>query len=429
MSDDWNPKQMLTESTKFRILCVMFMHFTLEYNNISTLANPTSEPFQQLLGNTIAYQPNLCSAGNMLVSTLESFVSNQNSRIFCALSDLHEWHRSGMRYNILQLTLKHIHSIFKRPPYEHRPYTRELTYAQRLVMIYHVCNSESWSLLVEAYTALYERQFQREWEDKAKFLFIAGSPLLIPPDICRTIHECTLASYALQPLAPLPAVELRNNIPAHNGSNPAALGIKGGKVVKRRALSAATKTKSAQMAMREAISKPRSMSFASSASQAHPPSNAIATNHSTISTDLATDFWLGAANLYTPSVDAINMPSFYQYGTGNIDSLPSLPLSGLATDNTTALVVMGQQILQQQQQQYQYQQESLAEISREDFLNAFGIGSLTSAVYHASLATSPILLAQASGSAGPVVSTFDTQVATSKTSTTSGYNASIGSSK
>ncbi|KAJ2058302.1 hypothetical protein GGI17_005125 [Coemansia sp. S146] len=422
MSDVLNPKQILSESTKFRILCVMFRHFSLEYNNIATLANPTSEAFQQLFENTIAYQPNLRSAGDVLVSTLESFVSNQNSRIFCALSDLYEWHCSGMRYNILQLTLKHIHSIFKRPPYELRPYTRELTYAQRLVMIYHMCNPESWSLLVEAYTALYERQFQREWEDKAKFTYIAGSSLAIPPDICRTIHECTLASYALQPLAPLSSVDVANNISAHNDSNPAALGIKGGKIVKRRALSAATKTKSAQMAIRAAIAKPRSVSFANLASQAHLPPAAIATDNSAVSTDSASDFWLGAANFYPSSVNAADIPGLYQFGTSNVDSLPRLPLSGNFSEDTTALA---EQLLQQQQQ---YRQESLAEFSQDDFLSAFGIGPLTSAVCHVSLATSPVLLAQASGGAVSATGAYSAQIATSKASTTSGYNASVGSS-
>ncbi|KAJ2339846.1 hypothetical protein GGH91_004357, partial [Coemansia sp. RSA 2671] len=169
MSNVVNPKQLLTDSSKLRILCVMFRHFSLEYNNIATLANSAGEPFRQLMDNTVVHQPNLYGAGSALASTLESFVSNQNSRIFCALSDLYEWRRSGMRYNILQLTLRHIHSIFKRPPYEHRPYTQVYTYAQLVVMIYHVCNPEGWSLLVEAYAVLYERQFQREWVDKAKF--------------------------------------------------------------------------------------------------------------------------------------------------------------------------------------------------------------------------------------------------------------------
>ncbi|KAJ2423121.1 hypothetical protein GGF41_003259 [Coemansia sp. RSA 2531] len=427
MSDSENPKQLLSESTKFRILCVMFRHFSLEYNNIATLANPTSESFQQLLGNTIAYQPKLRNAGNLLASTLESFVSNQNSRIFCALSDLYEWHRSGMRYNILQLTLKHIHSIFKRPPYELRPYTRELTYAQRLVMIYHMCNPESWSLLVEAYTALYERQFQREWEDKAKFSYIAGSPLAIPADICKTIHECTLASYALQPLAPLPSVDLSNNSLTHDDSNPAALGIKSGKIVKRRAMSAASKTKSAQMAIRAAIAKPRSVSFANLATQAYLPPAAITTDHSAVSTDSASDFWLGAANLYPSSVDSTNIPGLYQFGTSNIDSLPRLPLSGTFSEDATALVDISQQLLQQQTQ-YPYQQENLVEFSQDDFLSALGIGPLTSAVYHVSLATSPVLLAQASGSGVPVTGAYDSQIATSKTGTASGYNTSVGSS-
>ncbi|KAJ2025437.1 hypothetical protein H4S03_008866 [Coemansia sp. S3946] len=290
-----------------------------------------------------------------------------------------------------------------------------------------MCNPESWSLLVEAYTALYERQFQREWEDKAKFSYIAGSPLAIPADICKTIHECTLASYALQPLAPLPSVDLSNNSLTHDDSNPAALGIKSGKIVKRRAMSAASKTKSAQMAIRAAIAKPRSVSFANLATQAYLPPAAITTDHSAVSTDSASDFWLGAANLYPSSVDSTNIPGLYQFGTSNIDSLPRLPLSGTFSEDATALVDISQQLLQQQTQ-YPYQQENLVEFSQDDFLSALGIGPLTSAVYHVSLATSPVLLAQASGSGVPVTGAYDSQIATSKTGTASGYNTSVGSS-
>ncbi|KAJ2890216.1 hypothetical protein IWW38_004257, partial [Coemansia aciculifera] len=143
MSNVLTPKQTLTDNTKLRILCVMFRYFSLDDNNISSLSNSSGEPFQQLMGNIVAHQPVLRGDGSGLASTLESFISNQNSRIFCALSDLYDWHRSGMGYNILQLTLKHIHSIFKRPPYEQRRYTQELTYAQRLIMIYHMCDADA----------------------------------------------------------------------------------------------------------------------------------------------------------------------------------------------------------------------------------------------------------------------------------------------
>ncbi|KAJ2486275.1 hypothetical protein IWW37_005667 [Coemansia sp. RSA 2050] len=422
MSNVVNPKQLLTDSSKLRILCVMFRHFSLEYNNIATLANSTSEPFKQLLENTIAHQPNLQSAAAALASTLESFVSNQNSRIFCALSDLYEWRRSGMRYNILQLTLRHIHSIFKRPPYEHRPYTQVYTYAQLVVMIYHACNPEAWSLLVEAYTALYERQFQREWVDKAKFTYVVGSPLAISSDTYKIIHECTLASYALQPLAPLPSVDMASNVPMQCDGNPAALGIKSGRVAKRRAHSTASKTKSAQMAIRAAIAKPRSVSFACPTSQAFAPPTAIATEHSVVSADSVSDFWLGAANLCAPSMEAANMPGLYQFGTNNVEPPPNHSLSGHVLEDTTALVAMGQQLLLPQQ--YQYPLDSLADLNREDFLSALGIGSLASAVYHISLASSPVSMAQTSGSAVTISGSFDAQIATSKASATSSYNTS-----
>ncbi|KAJ2408996.1 hypothetical protein GGI10_004764 [Coemansia sp. RSA 2530] len=422
MSNVVNPKQLLTDSSKLRILCVMFRHFSLEYNNIATLANSAGEPFRQLMDNTVVHQPNLYGAGSALVSTLESFVSNQNSRIFCALSDLYEWRRSGMRCNILQLTLRHIHSIFKRPPYEHRPYTQVYTYAQLVVMIYHVCNPEGWSLLVEAYAVLYERQFQREWVDKAKFAHVAGSPLAISPDTYKIIHECTLASYALQPLASLPLVDLTNNIPVQCESNPAALGIKSGRVAKRRAHSAATKTKSAQMAIRAATAKPRSVSFACPTGQVYVPPAAIAIEHSTVSTDSVSGFWLGATNLYAPAVEAANMPGLYQFGTNIVEPVPNLTRPGHVPEDASALVAMGQPLLQPQQ--YQYPLDCFAEYNREDFLSALGIGSLASAVYHVSLASSPVLLAPGSVSMLPVTGTFDAQIATSKASTASGYNTS-----
>ncbi|KAJ1806917.1 hypothetical protein LPJ75_004934, partial [Coemansia sp. RSA 2598] len=169
-----NPKHIFTEATKFRILVVMFKHYTLENNGISMLANTSSGSFQQLLGNIIVYQPDLKYLDESLKSILESFVSNQNSRLFCALADLFEWYRAGMSYNILQLTTKHINSIFKRPPYEERPYTHELTYAQRLIMIYHVLNCEPWETLVNAYDSLYRKMYNRSWPNKSKFLRSEG---------------------------------------------------------------------------------------------------------------------------------------------------------------------------------------------------------------------------------------------------------------
>ncbi|KAJ2745393.1 hypothetical protein GGI20_002195 [Coemansia sp. BCRC 34301] len=429
MSNVLGPKQLLSDGTKFRILCVMFRYFSLEYNNISTLANPASEPFQQLVGNVMAYQPGLRSKGEALTSTLESFVSNQNSRIFCALSDLHEWHRSGMAYNILQLTLKHVHSIFKRPPYEPRRYTQELTYAQRLIMIYHMCNPESWSLIVEAYAALYERQYKREWENRDKFSCTPSLPLPIPPDIYQTIHECTLASYALQPLAPLPPVESASNIPASYIGNPAAaLGIKGGRVIKRRALSAATKTKSAQVAIREAIAKPRSVSFASSTSNVHPLPATMATNCVVLPADPATNFWTGTANFCPTSVNVANIPGLYQFDSSSSNQLPHAPFSGFASEEAAALAALEQQFLQQHYLQSLHQQQAdLAGFNRDDFLSAFGIGPLTSAVSHVTLANSPVFLAQTSENSMLTASSCDSQVAATKASAVNGLNTSTES--
>ncbi|KAJ1723483.1 hypothetical protein LPJ53_002191 [Coemansia erecta] len=152
----------------------MFKHFSLERNGIAALANPSSSLFRQLVSNVLVCQPSLQALGDSLSSILESFVSNQNSRLFCALSDLFEWFKTGMNFRILQLTTKHINSIFKRPPYEERPYTQELTYAQRLVMIYHVLDVESWIVLIQAYDALYKSQFDKEWANKIKFMPVQG---------------------------------------------------------------------------------------------------------------------------------------------------------------------------------------------------------------------------------------------------------------
>ncbi|KAI9504410.1 hypothetical protein BX070DRAFT_244828 [Coemansia spiralis] len=260
MSSNVHSKQLLTEGTKFRVLCFMFRFFTLEENNIANLSNQTSASFQQLMSHLIFHQPNLRDAGNSLNATLESFVSNQNSRIFCALADLYEWHKTNMGFDILQLTLKHIHSIFRRPPYELRPYTRELTYAQRLVMIYHVCDNNTWSKFVDAYDLLHRTQFGKSWEDRDKFLPpIRNNTRMVPPDILRTIHECmSIRLTSPLTLAQEPSPSL-STIEVSSGLGPT---IRDGKVIKRRAFSSTSKSKAAKAALMNAALKPRSISFA-----------------------------------------------------------------------------------------------------------------------------------------------------------------------
>ncbi|KAJ1793926.1 hypothetical protein LPJ59_004645 [Coemansia sp. RSA 2399] len=275
-------KQLLTEGTKFRVLCFMHQFFKLDDNNIATLANQTGASFERLLGHLVVSQPSLQSAGDALKPVLESFISNQNSRIFCALADLYEWYRSNMGFDILQLTLKHINSIFRRPPYDLRPYTRELTYAQRLIMIYHVCEPGTWGMLANAYELLYRSQFGRAWEDKEKFLPpTRANARMIPVDALRIIQGCMSARITV----PSSSQDSLSDSEPHFdpvmlnlGTNLLGPGTRDGKVLKRRAFSAVSKTKAAKAALMAAnpslsscasniaAPKPRSISFAASSS-------------------------------------------------------------------------------------------------------------------------------------------------------------------
>ncbi|KAJ2006814.1 hypothetical protein GGI04_001745 [Coemansia thaxteri] len=398
----------------------MFRHYSLEQNNIAALANPSSASFQQLLDKVLAHQPNLFGFGDSLKNVLESFVSNQNSRIFCALTDLFEWHRSGMGYSILQLTLKHIHSIFRRPPYEVRPYTQELTYAQRLVMIFHICNPAAWQLLVNAYTVLYEFQFLRVWEDKDKFLLTPDSPYTIPSDICNTIHECTLASYALQPLALLPINDQAHNVRAADESSPAALGLKGGKVVKRRALSAANKTKSAQAAIRAAVAKPRSVSFANAACHEHMSSaiiaNPVPSMGASLMPDSAANFWFNPTDFSASTSCAPYTPSFMPIATDTAPLLNPQYSGADSEDSAAALFASSQQPIQ-------YQHMPLPELSQEDILSALHMALASTTTSHLQPMSNPAQQPNIARTHMPA-STFDNQPATSKTST-SGYSSSV----
>ncbi|KAJ2705409.1 hypothetical protein FB645_002489 [Coemansia sp. IMI 203386] len=253
-----NPKHIFTEITKFRILVVMFKHYTLESNGISMLANPNSAAFQQLLGNVIVYQPDLKNLGDSLRSILESFVSNQNSRLFCALADLFEWYKAGMSYSILQLTTKHINSIFKRPPYEERPYTHELTYAQRLIMIYHVLNCEPWDALVEAYDSLYQALHSKQWPNKFKFLQAEGVGSTVAATSYRIIEECNKSVFTPHPISADTRV-LGIFTPSSILTKEA---IRDGRVTKRRSVSSISRPKSTRTTKVFEQSKPRSISMA-----------------------------------------------------------------------------------------------------------------------------------------------------------------------
>ncbi|KAJ1642652.1 hypothetical protein LPJ64_005519 [Coemansia asiatica] len=235
-----NPKHIFTETTKFRILVVMFKHYTLDNNGISMLANPSSGSFQQLMGNIIVYQPDLKELGDSLRGILESFVSNQNSRLFCALADLFEWYRAGMSYSILQLTKKHINSIFKRPPYEERPYTQELTYAQRLIMIYHVLNCEPWDTLMQAYDSLYQSLHNKPWQNKSKFLRADGARSTVAAASYRIIEECNKTVFTPQLFTMDP--RLLGIFPP-TSSILSKDTVRDGRVSKRRSISSISKTK------------------------------------------------------------------------------------------------------------------------------------------------------------------------------------------
>ncbi|KAJ2797481.1 hypothetical protein H4R20_005163 [Coemansia guatemalensis] len=249
----------------------MFEHFELTRNSISTLANPGSDNFRALAEIVIQFQPNLRELGDGIIPVLESFISNQNSRLFCALADLYMWYKTGKAFEIMQLTLKHIHSIFKRPPYEKRPYTRELTYAQRTIILYHARDMATWIELTNAYAALYENDFEREWKDKHKFLHNGKDPLPIPAEMLQIIYSLTPTAgifesqYYAQETSSGHSSPSRVGTPGESGMS-IGLGSKSSKVIKRRAMSAAGKIKPARVMAMVEYGKQRSMSIAGSSS-------------------------------------------------------------------------------------------------------------------------------------------------------------------
>ncbi|PIA18541.1 hypothetical protein COEREDRAFT_6256 [Coemansia reversa NRRL 1564] len=267
MSTSINPKHLLSDHSKLRILCVMFEHFALTRNGISILANPGSENFRALAENVIQFQPNLRGLGDGIIPVLESFISNQNSRLFCALADLYMWYKSGKSFEIMQLTLKHVHSLFKRPPYERRPYTRELTYAQRTIILYHARDMNTWIELTNAYAALYESEFECEWKEKHKFLHDGKDPLPIPAEMLQIIYSLTPTTGVFEQQQHHQATCSGQSSPSRVGTPVEAgasigLGSKSSKVIKRRAMSAASKTKTARVLALAEYGKQRSMSIA-----------------------------------------------------------------------------------------------------------------------------------------------------------------------
>ncbi|KAJ2881421.1 hypothetical protein FB639_002619 [Coemansia asiatica] len=212
------------------------------------------------MGNIIVYQPDLKELGDSLRGILESFVSNQNSRLFCALADLFEWYRAGMSYSILQLTKKHINSIFKRPPYEERPYTQELTYAQRLIMIYHVLNCEPWDTLMQAYDSLYQSLHNKPWQNKSKFLRADGARSTVAAASYRIIEECNKTVFTPQLFTMDP--RLLGIFPP-TSSILSKDTVRDGRVSKRRSISSISKTKNTKAVKFFGQGKPRSISLAS----------------------------------------------------------------------------------------------------------------------------------------------------------------------
>ncbi|KAJ2158312.1 hypothetical protein GGF46_003865 [Coemansia sp. RSA 552] len=189
MSSARSQKHVMSDDTKLRIICAMFNRFSLIENDISPLANKGSLQFMEMARNVTIHQPDLLDQGEALLSILESFVSNQNSRLFCALTELYLWYEGGMSCQIMQLTSKHLHSIFRRPPYETRPYTRELTYAQQLIMVFQLRDPQAWDMLTNAYDAMYWKEFEEEWFMKDKFMVDVEAALRTPRQIYTIIDE------------------------------------------------------------------------------------------------------------------------------------------------------------------------------------------------------------------------------------------------
>ncbi|KAJ2658902.1 hypothetical protein IWW48_003802 [Coemansia sp. RSA 1200] len=273
-----------------------------------------------------------------------------------------------------------------RPPYELRPYTRELTYAQRLIMIYHVCDPSTWGILTNAYELLYRSQYSRPWEDKEKFLPPTRSnSRIIPADAFRTIQECmSTRIFVPSLLSNSTASESTGNRVAHSlSSNALLLGSNsgGGKVIKRRAFSAVSKLKSAKgiamgakslssSALDIATSKPRSISFGAGGSSADSVwKPALCTDPSEFQTQPlmfnAANPFAYPANWLTTTVASV--PVQKNNSTFTMDSQSSI--SGL--DFSQPQQMLGSNNAFQQQQQQQPPQQ----LPSSQLTNVFGLNS------------------------------------------------------
>ncbi|KAJ2354535.1 hypothetical protein IWW50_004517 [Coemansia erecta] len=349
-----NPKQVLTETTKLRILCIMFKNFVLFDNTNSIFANQTTPKFQWLLATITEHQPNLRDYGDNIKPILESFASNQNSRLFCALADLSLWFEMGRTYEILQLTAKHIHSIFRRPPYEGRPYTRELTYAQRLIMIYQVCDNQTWNMLVNAYAALYRSDFGVPWVEQGKFMLNPAAPFPVPDDIFNIICEYHPQARTIRQgvFAPSPSLSIACKM--EEDTDEATAGASGlisprastSAALKRRAMSAAVKGKTARAMAIAAAGKSRSMSFHNASVAGFPTSMGASnllrtssayqavptTSFNSSSAYQAASTPFGSPGVYPNASTPLGTPSAYPSASSWLSAAPTPALSQSALD-------------------------------------------------------------------------------------------------
>ncbi|KAJ2616717.1 hypothetical protein H4S08_000653 [Coemansia sp. RSA 1365] len=392
MSTSINPKHLLSDHSKLRILCVMFEHFSLTRNGISILANPGSENFRALAENVIQFQPNLRGLGDGIIPVLESFISNQNSRLFCALADMYMWYKSGKSFEIMQLTLKHVHSLFKRPPYERRPYTRELTYAQRTIILYHARDMNTWIELTNAYAALYESEFECEWKEKHKFLHNSKDPLPIPAEMLQIIYSLTPTTGILEPQQLHQATCSGQSSPSRVGTPVESgvsigLGSKSSKVIKRRAMSAASKTKTARVLALAEYGKQRSMSVAGGGGAGMLTKSLSAPSAQFMSNQqsLSTPNWpsSGAPSECTDTQNHANFAEFFRLNTG-----PQQLTQSLSAQTNNTLVDLDNAFSSESQQKLmeQLQQTSVAPSGNVDITQTLGISAGISSYPNSSIA-------------------------------------------
>ncbi|KAJ2250795.1 hypothetical protein GGH97_000451 [Coemansia sp. RSA 475] len=347
-----NPKQVLNETIKLRILCIMFKNFTLYENSNSVFANQNTGKFQWLLETVMEYQPDLRNYKN-IKAILESFTSNQNSRLYCALADLNLWYDMGCTYTILQLTSKHIHSIFRRPPYENRPYTRELTYAQRLIMVFQMCNNQMWNKLVNAYAALYRSEFQTVWTDQGKFMLNMAAPFPVPADIFSIICEYHPPAQLMKQNMTASSAEFDEIMATSSTNSPSMLSpvARQGSVLKRRTMSAAVKGQAARAMALAATGKARSMSINNAPTGGFPKYISPSARFNSASAYPDASSWLSAAS--TPALsqnsqnsqNSIDFSNLLAYSTGpqqlsqaysaqSVDTLVPMLHSGSNSDSS-----------------------------------------------------------------------------------------------